>query len=270
MNYFRRKICWVFSVLLFVTFFLTDAVGGLDYDLPQLLKEIEAMLVDDNAQYSATIKVVRDRQEMEYAMTIWMKGRDFVSRVERPILDKGTIYLNVKNNSWVYYPSIEKTVKATNKQRILGSDFSVTDIASVNLLEDYESRTIHLSPAEIKSLPYFNPDITDDFLKNGLVIEAVAKEGKVVNYPKVRCFIDGNRNLLREEFYTLSGRMLGVLTFEDFGELGGRLKPKRMVMRTTFHDERFTVLVYEKANYDLEIPNIYFAENYMSRLSRMY
>lgn len=270
MNCFKSKNYWIFSILLLVALFLTNAVGESNYDVTKLLKEIDEMLVDENVQYSATIKVVRERQEMEYALTIWMKGRNFVSRVERPILDKGTIYLNVKNNSWVYYPSIDKTVKSTNKQRILGSDFSVTDIASVNLLEDYECRKINLSPEEIKSLLYFNMDIANDFMETGLIIEAVAKEDKVVNYPKVRCFIDANNRLIREEFYTLSGRMLGVLTYEDYGELGGKLKPKRMIMRTTFHDGRFTVLSYEKANYALEIPHIYFSENYMSRLSRMY
>lgn len=256
-------------ILLLTVLLSANTFGKSVHDVTGILEKVEEMLVDDNVRYSATIRILRDQQETEYAMTIWMKGRDFVSRVERPILDKGTIYLNVTDNAWVYYPSIEKTVKSTNKQRILGSDFSVTDIASVNLLKDYDCRIIDLSPDEFSSLLYFKPEAVTDFRKNGLVIEAVAKEGKAVDYPKVRCFIDPNHHLIREEFYTLSGRMLGILTYEDYGELGGKLKPKQMIMRTTLHDHRYTVLTYEKADYKLEIPQVYFSENYMPRLSRM-
>jgi hypothetical protein len=264
-----KKLGGLLYILFLFAVLSSSVFGESVYDVTGILEEIEEMLVDADVRYSATIKILREQQETEYAMTIWMKGRDFVSRVERPILDKGTIYLNTQGNAWVYYPSIDKTVKSTNKQRILGSDFSVTDIASVNLLTDYDCRIIDLNPDEFSMLPYFNPEELADCQEKGLVIEAVAKEGKTMDYPKVRCFINAKRQLIREEFYTLSGRMLGILTYEDYGDLGGKPKPKRMVMRTTLHDHRYTVLTYEKADYSLGIPQVYFAENYMPRLSRM-
>lgn len=255
--------------ILFLTIFWAAApLYAGEPGLTALLQEIEAMLVEDQVRYSATIKIW-GAQETEYAMTIWMKGRDFVSRVERPLPDRGTVYLNVNRNAWIYYPSIEKTVKSTNKQKILGSDFSFTDLGSVNLLADYDCRIIKLTVEEYASLPYFNREVMAGFPEKGLVIEAVAKEGKTVDYPKIRCFLDAGRKLIREEFYTLSGRLLGILTFEDYGELGGKMKPRRMIMRTAFQQERYTVLIYEEAYYEVEIPPVYFSESYLPRLSRM-
>lgn len=265
MGFFKKSILILFLAMFLSVNAFTENIEGVN----ALLKNIESMLIDENVKYSASIKIVRNKREIEYDLTIWMKNRDFVSKVEKPIVDKGTVFLNVNNNSWIYYPSIEKTIKSSNKQRILGSDFSFTDISSVNLLEDYDCKLVKLSSHEISEVKGFNPNMVEEFLENGSIIEGIAKANKIVNYPKVRVYINSSDQLIREEFYTISGKLLGILSYEDYEDLGGKIKPKKLVMRTTLSMENYTILTYKKAAYEMNVPNYYFSESYMNKLSRI-
>ncbi len=253
-------VCLVFSSIAYGED-QTDEIGS-------IINTVDSILVEKNARFLASIEITRGSRVTKYDLSIWSKGRTFVSRVDRPIVDKGTVYLLNEKSSWIYYPSIEKIIRTSQSQKILGSDLSFADIVSVNIVNDYHSKLISLNKNEIEALPFVNESKLEGVKASGYIIECTAKKEKTVNYPKIRLFVDANKMPLREEYYTLSGKLLGILSFLDVSDLGGKLKPKRLIMRTTLQASNYTVLYYKEANYDIKIPDIYFSENYMDKLSK--
>jgi outer membrane lipoprotein-sorting protein len=237
-------------------------------EISSIINIIDSILVEKNARFLASIEITRGSRVTKYDLSIWSKGRTFVSRVERPIVDKGTVYLLNEKSSWIYYPSIEKIIRTSQSQKILGSDLSFADIVSVNIVNDYHSKLISLSKNEIEALPFVNESKLEGVETSGYIIECTAKKEKTVNYPKIRFFVDADKMPLREEYYTLSGKLLGILSFLDVSDWGGKMKPKRLIMRTTLQASNYTVLNYKEASYDIKIPDIYFSENYMEKLSK--
>ena len=259
----KTLLCFFLCLVLYQS---PVAIGEKTADLTALLKVIDSMMVEDNAQYKLTMTVTRGKKNTEYQMTLWSKGRNFVGRTEKPIAQKGQVFLLNNHNCWIYYPSINKTVKTAQNQRLLGGDFSFTDLASINLLEDYHPEDSSFGGDEIRNLPFADQELVE-LAQEGEIIECLAKAGRQVTYPKVRVLINSSRDPVRLDFFTISGQLLGILLYKDYGELGGKVKPLTMVMRTSLNVDNYTTITYQAAQYDLEIPPIYFTEAYMRNLS---
>jgi outer membrane lipoprotein-sorting protein len=260
----RKNIFFLLLSLFLFSLPIFKAQGA--NDLLSILKHVDSIMVEDNAKYKLRMAVTRGDKTVEYEMTLWSKGRNFVARTEKPIAQKGQVFLINNNNCWTYYPNINKSVKTSQNQRLLGGDFSFTDLASVNLIEDYDSEFYKLRKEDIWEMPFVDGEF-EELIEKGVTLQCLAKEGRTVTYPKVMVFIDESGNPVRLDFFTISGQLLGVLFYQDYGNLGGKEKPLTMVMRASLNSANYTTITHLEANYDLNVPQIYFTEAYMKNLS---
>jgi len=261
-----RKKSVLCLLMIFSLWNLPVVTRGKTSNITSLVKHIDSIMMEDNAQYKLRMTVTRGKKNTEYELTLWTKGRNFVGRTEKPVAQKGQVFLLSNNNCWIYYPSINKTIKTSQNQRLLGGDFSFADLATINLLEDYDPSFLDLSVDEITNLAFADEQLIQ-MAQKGKILQCLAKEGRMVPYPKVNVFLDQSGNPVRFDFFTISGHLLGVLLYEDYGELRGKVKPLTMIMRTSLNTENYTTVTYQSAKYDLSIPPIYFTETYMRNLS---
>lgn len=175
----------------------------------------------------------------------WIKGEDYsLIRFLAPVREKGTAFLKNKDQMYFYLPNVAKTIRISGRQRILDSDFSGADILGMDLAADY---TFDLEGSE-------RIDGIDHYI---LVLKA---KSRTATYDKVRLWLRKSDQLPRkEEFYTSSGKLLQILTYDDFDSIGGQLRPKKMTMRSTMSEGQYTVITILEANYDQAIPDEMFS-----------
>ncbi len=264
---FKKKFILMLNTILITIFVAISTCFAKQEDILSIIKNVESLLIEKDACFVVKMEIIRENKKSEYTMTIWAKERNFVSRVERPIIDKGTIFLLNKEDCWIYYPTIDKILKSSKKDRLLGSDFSFVDIANLNLLDDYNSKFVDPNLKESIQLPFDENNLNNAIL-NGHIIESNSIENKSPSYPKVKTYIANEGIPYRQEFYTLSGRLLGILLYKNFTNLNGKNKPETLMMTTSLNTKNYTILTYKKATYNANIPEIYFTPTYMKELSR--
>lgn len=232
-----------------------------------ILRKVNSVLIEEHAKADLKMEIIKSTKTNEYYLTLWAKGRNFVSRTDKPTLQKGQTFLFANDNSWVYYPRIDKTIKTAKNQRLLGSDFSFVDMATLDLLKDYDSKIVESDKGYFKEALYQNEDLSNA-IKKGVVIESIARKAADVVYPKVRVFINDEYQPVRLEFYTVSDQLIGILIYSQYKKVNGKIKPTLVIMHSSLRSDKYTKLYYLNAEYNIHIPDIYFTENYLKTISR--
>ncbi len=127
-----------------------------------------------------------------------------------PATEKGKKILRIEQNMWMYFPSNQKAIRVSSKDRLMGGDFSFTDIIRVDLVHDYHS--VLVGDKDIGGTDCYE-------------LELKAKDPTVA-YDKVMYYVNKSTfNPVYAEYYTVSGKMLKSMTFKDPKVLGGILRP---------------------------------------------
>jgi hypothetical protein len=69
----------------------------------------------------------------------------------------------------------------------------------------------------------------------------------------------------REQYITLSGKKMKSLTFSDIGELGNRIRPRKLTMINALRPTHRTIVTIIKAEYDKKVPPHMFTRTYLER-----
>ena len=94
----------------------------------------------------------------------------------------------------------------------------------------------------------------------------LAAADRGVTYARVKYWVaEKNGRPLQAEFYALSGRLLKTARYEDFREIGGRVRPTRLVMEDALKKGEVSVLKYEDMMLR-DLPERMFTREYLRRL----
>lgn len=212
-------------------------------------EELVARVLDQTRGLSSyselTMTIHRPDWQRTSSFSVWTQGReDALIRFTAPARDAGLATLRKGERMWTYSPKIQRTVrlpKSMMSQDWAGSDFSYNDLArSDDLLNQYS-----LSLTEV--------DETDD----GTVytIEAVPKENAAIVWGKEVLELRDDFVLLKHSYFDqemVLVKWLETLEIEDFD---GRTIPKRMRITKSEAHDRWTEIIYEEADFDIEIPD---------------
>ncbi len=239
-------------------------------DSGSILKEVTRTLSLDNVVYTVDMKIVRNRNVSQYQIAMWSADGAYSGVVHSPAADRGTVFLNRDGYTWAYYPEIQKRVKYSQKQKMLGSDFSFSDVAGIDLIHDYT--VDNEKQMKIDELPFALQDGVRQMLSSGNVLrlECKAAEGVRVNYPMVRLYTGVYRGAnipLAIEYYTLSGAKIGMIEYYDFQDMGRGYRPRKMKAASALGNESYSEMYYRNMKFDQKIPGMYFTEAYMQKLS---
>ena len=166
-----------------------------------------------------------------------------------PASERGQILLMKGRNLWFFLPKVSQPVRLSLAQRFIGQ-VSNGDIARANFGGDY------------------NPTLvaTESVGNDRLYVLDLAAVDRTVTYQKVRLWVkQANYWPQKAEFYSLSGRLLKTCRYEEFRQLGGKVRPTKLVMSDALRKGEESTLEYSSMKLR-ELPDKIFTKEYLNRL----
>lgn len=162
-----------------------------------------------------------DAPTFEFDISIGGKEASLI-RTKKPAREIGKNYLMHGEDMWAYIPNIRRSMRVTLNQKLTGQA-SNGDISRMRWHGDYaavvESET---------------PDQWVLFL-------TAAKKG--LTYEKIRVWIDRKTyRPVKGEYLTLQGKPIKFITFAEYAEIGGAVRPVHMVITSATRADDQSVL----------------------------
>ena len=218
-------------------------------DANALLKTVDDNLMPESyASYRTLINEEPDGSKKEYSFFSIKKGRDKIALLYiSPASEKGRSTLRVGDNMWLYIPSVNKPVRITSLQSVVGGVFNNADIMQLEYSAEYDAS--FGSGTE-------NENLLDLKAKN-----------KSVAYDKLKMWITKDKNILRKvEAYSASGMLIKTLEFKkdkNFG--GGLIRPSVIETYSPLYKGYRSLMIYQSIK-KRQFPDEVFTLNYMGRL----
>jgi len=178
------------------------------------------------------------------------KGNDnTIVMTLQPASERGQILLMKGRDLWLFLPEVSQPVRLSLAQRLTGL-VANGDIARANFSGDY---TPHLVGSEkIGGQDYYILDLT-----------AV---DRTVTYQRVKYWVQQSTYVpFKAEFYSLSDRLLKTCTYDNLRQLGGRVRPARLVMVDALRSESRSEMDYMDMK-SRDLPDKVFSKEYLKKL----
>lgn len=166
-----------------------------------------------------------------------------------PASERGTILLMKETDLWVFVPAVSQPVRLPLSQRLTGQ-VANGDLARANFAGDYDAELLGVETINDKD--YYKLELT------------ASRRG--VTYHRVLYWlaVEDNRPY-KAEFYTVSNRLMKTCYYRDFAELGGAIRPTRMLMVDALKQGERSVMDYS-AMAERAIDDKVFSKNYLKKL----
>ncbi len=166
-----------------------------------------------------------------------------------PPVDRGQIMLMRDRDLWIFMPSVSQPVRLPLSQRLTGQ-VANGDLARANFTGDYDAR---LLGTETIAGENYN------------VLELTAARRGVTYHRVVYWVNQRNYRPHKAEFYTVSGRLLKRAYYRKFEELGGAIRPTRLVLEDTLRAGERSVMEYVNMR-QRDLPDKVFTKFYLKKL----
>ena len=214
-----------------------------------IIKKIDYNQSPDSVVYNAKMVISKNGKNSEKIMKIYGKGKNstFVEFLE-PARDKGTKYLRLKDNLWIYLADAEKTMKISGhmlRQGMMGSDFSYEDQTErTKLFEDY------------------NSSIVGEEKLNGRdmwVLMLESKPGVEVTYVKRKIWVDKEHYVIYfSQMFAKSGKLIKELNVDEVKKIGDRFYPVSQKMTDKIKGNSYTTIILTNITLDKSVPDTLF------------
>ena len=184
-------------------------------------------------------------------------------RIDSPAKDKGTGFLKLHPNLWMYVPRVERTVRVPPSMMLqswMGSDFSNDDLVRESSeVEDYDHHLMGVDSGEQAH------ERAEEFAvdRRAYVVEYRPKEDAAVVWGSIVAWLDIETGApLRQDFFDEDGERLRVMRFSDFRVIGNRFVPH--LWRLTPLDKlgHSTMIEVDEIQFDAEMkPSIFTTRN---------
>ena len=184
----------------------------------------------------------------------WLKGDDstFV-RFLTPANVKGTSFLSLNDNDWLYLPALRKVRRIATKDKggsFMGSDFSYDDVGGMSLIEDYNAKLLGVEK-------YNDQDC--------YILELIPKKPTEVTYSKQKQWIDKeNFYSLKTEYYDLHDDLLKVLYSSNIEKVDGFWVTKKNEMQNVQKNSK-TIIVTKEIQLNPEISDEMFTTRQLEK-----
>ncbi len=197
-----------------------------------------------------SMTVNRPQWQRTSSFNVWTRGReDALIRFTAPPKDAGNATLKVADSMWTYSPKIRRAVrlpKSMMSQEWAGSDFSYNDLARSD-----------------KLLAYYEHEIVEVIEADGLTtytIESTPRENAPVVWGKETLVFRSDNVLLEQTFFDQEMRAVKSMRAFEVQELGGRMLAKRTRMSDLEDPEKWTEIVYNAIEFDVDIDDRTFTQ----------
>jgi outer membrane lipoprotein-sorting protein len=226
-------------------------------DVNKILKDLDELGDFDNQDFSAVYTIVSQKPgEKDSVSSVQLFRRDkkeqFTMIVLLPEVNKGQGYLREEDNVWFYDPTSRKFSFSSIKENIQDSEARNSDLTLRGFAVDYESTGV--KEGAIGSIPVWIIDLkakSDDVSYERLVLH-VAKSQTV---------------LLKEEAYSVSGRLMRTTVYGKYVKLGGKQLPSQIIILDELNPGERSQLTMTQQSVSA-IPDRVFTKAYLEQVSK--
>ncbi|MFA5113914.1 MAG: outer membrane lipoprotein-sorting protein [Candidatus Margulisiibacteriota bacterium] len=233
----------------------------------EIINKVDANMTFKTARSESKMVIHVDQEVREKTMIGYDKGTDTgYAEFLSPARDKGVKYLKIKDNMWMYLPSVDKIIKISGamlRQSMMGSDFSYEDaLESSKLLEKY---TATLISEEVVPLTFREGEKLVRRQRRCYVVDLTAKVKDVTYFRRV-VYVDKELFVpAREDLFALSGKKLKEMTMGDVRRYGVRYYPTYMTMSNLLRANSQTELFTTKIEFDLPVDAKVFTQGNLTK-----
>ncbi len=226
-------------------------------DFNKILKEIDDLGNFEGKDFSSTYTIVAVKPDEEKSVTraklFRRDERDqFVILFLKPEVQKGQGYLQIDDNVWFYDPESRKFEKSTLRANLQDSDAQNSDLNRNSLSEDYQ--VVNWDEGKLGSFPVYVLDL-----------EAVHDD---VSYAKLKLWVRRDESIiLKEEDYSVSGRLMRTVVFPRYTKLGNKFIPSQILVIDEINTGERSQLSLEEPSV-ARIPDYVFTKAYLEQVNR--
>ncbi len=178
-------------------------------------------------------------------------------RIHEPAKDKGSGFLKLHPNLWMYIPRVERTMRIPPSMMLsswMGSDFTNDDLVrDSSEVEDYTHELLGIEPT-----------LESAGDRRAYVVQYTPREEAAVVWGRIVAWIDVETHApLRQEFFDEDGEKLRVLVFSDHREIDGRWVPHHWSLTPLEKPGHSTVIEVEEMRFDVEIDERVFTKRHL-------
>jgi outer membrane lipoprotein-sorting protein len=219
-----------------------------------IIKRVDKNKIYETIEYNGKMTIKKGRRTRVKIMRVYAEGEEKALIEFTNPVDRGTKYLKLHDEMWIYFPDAEEIIKISGhmlKQSMMGSDFSYEDVMeNEGLLERYQ-------------ISVLGSEIVDE--RDCYVLELNAKS-KEVTYAKQKLWVDKERFvILKTELYALSGKLLKEILMEKVQKYGDRYFATKMTMNNKVIRDSSTIFEMESIDFGVELPENIFSKRRLER-----
>jgi outer membrane lipoprotein-sorting protein len=208
----------------------------------EILSRLDANMSYGNIRYSGRMEITLGGETRFKTMYAAAQGSSKAFAEFTNPEDRGTRYLKLDKNLWIYFPKEQDTVKISGhllKEGMMGSDVSYEDA-----LESSDFRAKYAAALK-------GEDRLDG--RRCFVVELNAKVAAAAHERRV-LWIDSERYVaLKQEMYAKSGRLLKLSTALEVTRIGERWFPARTEYVSKLRNNTRTVFTMGKIEIDARL-----------------
>ncbi len=222
----------------------------------EILDKVDANMVASTMKFTAELKIsisgsVRTKEFKGYSAGEDKAYMEFTS----PSRDKGTRFLKLGDEFWMYLPNVGKAVKIAGhamRGSMMGSDFSYEDaVSNEELAETYDV----LLEGEEK---------LED--ANCYVLKLSLKEGAEGSYYTQKLWVSKESFLpVKTEYFSRSGKLMKDVQILEFKRISGKNYPTRIKMENKLRKNTWSEFVISDIQIGISIPANVFTKGYLER-----
>lgn len=222
----------------------------------EILAKMDKNRTQESIEYTGTMAIHLD----DKVRTKQMKAKAVTGSESKAVVefinaeDRGTKYLMIGSDLWIYFPSENDVVKISGhmlKDGMMGSDVSYEDaLESDELSEKY-------------SVSVLEEDVT-----NGSECYVLLLEAKVKSAPYARRKMWVNKETFvaeKEEMYAKSGKLLKVSKVLETKKIDGRVIPTKTEMSNKLRKNSRTIFTMTDISFDKSYKRDEFSMRYLRR-----
>lgn len=196
------------------------AASALAQDVDRILRELDELGDFGGRDFSAVYTIVSQKPgEKDSVSQVRMFRRDqkdqFTMVILLPAVNKGQGYLREEDNVWFYDPTSREFSFSSIKENIQDSEAKNSDLTLRGFRDDYE--VVGTREGTLGKVAVW-------------VIELKARTTDVP-YERLTLHVRKDRTaLLKEEAYSVSGRLMRTTYYPKYVELAGKLVPSQILI----------------------------------------
>lgn len=259
---------WLRAVLVLGTLFIAGSAAAAEsevlalepapmgVDAKALARHAEDNMRSDRTFFRGKMTVVSPRlsRPRVVAFHSWEDRTEKRSliRIDEPAKDKGTGFLKLHPNLWMFIPRVERTVRVPPSMMLqswMGSDFTNDDLVRESSeIDDYDHVLLGVDPAAGEQGDH-----------RAYVVEYRPHDDAAVVWGSIVGWLDVETSSpLRQDFFDEDGERIRTMRFSAFRKIGERNVPHLWRLTPLDKVGYSTTIEIEEIEYDLEIgPDVF-------------